>query len=341
MFPHKITKVSPGTNERLMSHFGCDSDGFVQVGDQKWIFPAEYARHASGFYQFQHSSDDVWIMTFPRSGTTLCQELVWLLKNNLDFKKSAEIHLDRRAPFFEFNIICGQKFVQDVLDLNNHDPASIEHLNYLVTPRYKTWDGLISPRIIKTHLPFCLLSPSLLSASKVVYVARNPKDVLISYYHLCKLLKYDHFNYRGDLKTFWQFFKEDLVCWGPYWEHIKQAWDQRHHPNMLFIFYENLMRDMFSEVKTIAKFLNVKYSDEDLQQLVDHLEINNFRQKVPCTAPEVIKGISEDGRRLEFIRRGKTNGGDPELIPELSREIDEWIEANLQDTDFRFPVESH
>ena len=44
-------------------------------------------------------------------------------------------------------------------------------------------DGLPSPRFIKSHLPFPNLPPNLLDECKAVYVARNPKDVVISWYH--------------------------------------------------------------------------------------------------------------------------------------------------------------
>lgn len=40
---------------------------------------------------------------------------------------------------------------------------------------------------------------------------------------------------------------------------------------------------------------------------------------------------------LLLLVPGKVGGGDPELTAELSREIDEWIEVQLQNTDLRFP----
>lgn len=33
-----------------------------------------------------------------------------------------------------------------------------------------------------------------------------------------------------------------LVFWGPYFEHVLEAWEKRSHPNMLFLFYEDMIR---------------------------------------------------------------------------------------------------
>ena len=56
-----------------------------------------------------------------------------------------------------------------------------------------------SPRFVKSHLPFSLLNPRLLDVCKVVYVARNPKDVCVSFYHHMRLLRFHDF--LGDLEV--------------------------------------------------------------------------------------------------------------------------------------------
>lgn len=115
---------------------------------------------------------------------------------------------------------------------------------------------------------------------KVVYVARNPKDVIVSYFHFHKLMNQHKFT--GDLDSFAEYFMNDkgtfqtvmslknwsfhavmlmsstqttelvnnylfllLVYSSPYFPHLLDAWTKRHHPHLLFIFYEDLKRVRF------------------------------------------------------------------------------------------------
>ena len=53
-----------------------------------------------------------------------------------------------------------------------------------------------SPRFLKSHLPVHLLPPDILTKkAKIVYVARNPKDMAVSFFNFhqwqIKLPKYD------------------------------------------------------------------------------------------------------------------------------------------------------
>lgn len=73
----------------------------MQVGDEKWFFPSKYKESADFYYNFPSRPDDVWVATFPRSGTTWTQELVWMIANNLDYEGAQKTTLTERFPFFE------------------------------------------------------------------------------------------------------------------------------------------------------------------------------------------------------------------------------------------------
>lgn len=45
--------------------------------------------------------DDLWVVTWMKSGTTWCQEMLWLLNNDLDYKTAKQIPLMARYSFIE------------------------------------------------------------------------------------------------------------------------------------------------------------------------------------------------------------------------------------------------
>ncbi|RXG66885.1 Sulfotransferase 1 family member D1 [Armadillidium vulgare] len=107
------------------------------------------------------------------------------------------------------------------------------------------------PRIIKTHLPFSLLSPSLLETCKVIYVARDPKDVAVSYCHHSRL------------------FKIHVVS-GPFWPHLKEGWNRRKHPNIHYCFYEDMKANPKDEILRIQKFLDLDLTESQLNNIVHY-----------------------------------------------------------------------
>lgn len=64
------------------------------------VLTPKYSKLADKIRNFKISSDDTWVISFPKAGTTWTQEMVWLICNNLDYK-GAEVLLDRRFPFLE------------------------------------------------------------------------------------------------------------------------------------------------------------------------------------------------------------------------------------------------
>lgn len=63
------------------------------------------------------------------------------------------------------------------------------------------------PRFIKSHLPICFLPEKLWNtARKIVYVARDPKDAAVSYYHHY----YNLHTYQGSISEFCELYLDGM-----------------------------------------------------------------------------------------------------------------------------------
>ncbi len=54
----------------------------------------------------------------------------------------------------------------------------------------------------------------------VIFVARNPRDVCVSYYHHTKTLD-RAYRFGGDFDQFSDLFRQGKINFGSYWTHLK------------------------------------------------------------------------------------------------------------------------
>lgn len=325
--------LSTKKTEELLKVFKGERTGWVLVGPKKYFFPYRYIEQGEGFYNFRARSDDTWVISYPRSGTTWTQELVWLLSNNLDFKTAKTKFLSERFPFLEFSLFNHPEVTKEFIQINKGDLNKEQLCKAIAEPGYVILEQIPSPRFIKSHFPFSLLPNILESGCKIVYVARNPKDVAVSWYHLNKAIKTQ--GYIGDFETFWNYFQSNMTPWSPYWEHLKEAWALKDHPNLLFIFYEEMQANLQQAIKKIAKFLGKVYNDCEINELLSYLDIKIFRNNPMVNSSELKEcGIITAGT---FIRQGQSGSWKDLFTPALEAEANKWIMENLQKTDLRFP----
>ncbi|CAF4938696.1 unnamed protein product [Pieris macdunnoughi] len=140
----------------------------------------------------------------------------------------------------------------------------------------------------------------------------------------------------GDFKTFWHYFINDLHYWTPFFEHLKEAWEKRHDPNLLFLFYEDLKKDLSHEVRKVCKFLGKEYTVDQIAVLCDHLDIKNFKYNASVNN-DIMKELGMMYPKEEFVRKGKSGGWRDYFDEEMIAQADKWMEDNLRDTDLRFP----
>jgi hypothetical protein len=81
--------------------------GYVSLSDPKnpknnCVLIQKYAYFsAKKIKNFEVFDDDVWVISFPKCGTTWTQEMVWLLNNDLDYETALSVGHERRFPFIE------------------------------------------------------------------------------------------------------------------------------------------------------------------------------------------------------------------------------------------------
>lgn len=134
------------------------------------------------------------------------------------------------------------------------------------------WQSPLPVRLFTTHEP--VTRDEMNAEAKYVYVARNPWDTCVSFYHMVTTLSM--FNFRdGTFDEFFQAFMRGDFGYGDYFDHVASGYALRDEPNMLFLTYEELKRDTRSVVLRLARFLGDSYGrriEEDEEQLRKILE---------------------------------------------------------------------
>ncbi|KAL4233033.1 Sulfotransferase domain [Mactra antiquata] len=256
--------------------------------------------------------DDIWVCSFPRSGTTLTQELVYLVET-LDFKKVYEVQLDERFP------IVGVK------DERFPYYQGIDHI-----------EKLPSPRMLKCHLHHFMLPEQLRNGKgRIIYICRNPKDIASSFFRLMQwadlLLEEE--------KSFDYFIEEFVNGTGlgcPWPRHLLEYWEKRNE-NVLFLKYEEVIKDLPKTVRSISDFLKKDLSDEDIKKISDYCQFNNMKSNDKCNMSyyRTFKHVNDEAEG-GFMNKGKAGVWRDLLKPEVAARIDGMI-RQLDGTGLEIP----
>lgn len=168
--------------------------------------------------------DDVFIVGFPKTGTNWTQQIIYLVQN-------------KGQPPVNYADMNNKSFF---MDISGADCLST----------------MERPLSLKTHLPFHLTPFH--AHAKYVYIARNPFDVCVSFYHFIGSDYAIH-----DLSTFFEIFIDpNEAIYGDYFENLLSWWVHRHDPNVLFITYEEMLKNKSGMVLRIADFLDYRYGEQ-------------------------------------------------------------------------------
>ncbi len=219
---------------------------------------------------FAPRPDDVFIVTYPRSGTTWMQMILYQLTTD----GSMDIpHIAEYCPWFERSLRSGRGF-----------------------------ETRPSPRIFKSHLPYGQIPKG---PCKYIYVARDGRDVAVSNYHLCRM----YTGFEGTFAKYFDRFLRGKVECGTWFRHVQGWWRHRHDENVLFLTYEELAGDLEGTIRRIADFCGIAVQPERLPQIVERCGFAYMKQHEDKFDP-AMELLWEQGVELHgFIRAGKVGDG--------------------------------
>lgn len=218
-------------------------DGFDTVQYEDMVFPKQFLHiqpdvRMKDIKEFKYRDGDVLICSYPKTGTHWVFNLVHFLMTP--------------GP-------VEQKLMPSPRLLDLHPLTEIEQLP--------------SPRVAITHLkPNRLPVEHLQARGKIILLARNPRDTMVS--HMYHTQRHEVFNFS---KLSWDCFFDNWtkgqIPTGSYFDYYnsweKSLQEQNTNLNVHIVFYENLIKDGLGELKKLQQFLGVTNTEDRLNQILD------------------------------------------------------------------------
>eukprot|EP00094_Tigriopus_californicus_P008954 TCALIF_08630-PA protein Name:"Similar to SULT1C4 Sulfotransferase 1C4 (Homo sapiens)" AED:0.11 eAED:0.11 QI:74/0.71/0.62/1/0.85/0.75/8/100/616 len=303
---------------RVFSSGSCELN-LVQVRPRLNYLPTTIQSSADKILNLELRPDDVWIITYPKCGTTWTQEIVWQMFN-MDFDDNKDLF--QKSPFLEMELIATSNPMPPPPPNSEMGPPPehiIQSIEYCAS--------VPSPRVIKTHLPLSMLPAKLLDTCKVIFVSRHPLDACVSYFHHAKNGK-QFFRMHGNFDDYAKLFFAGQVMFGNYWDHLEEAWPKRDHKNARFFWYEDMQADLNQILHELNAFLGRLRTNDELLELSQFVQIKNMKARSMNRA----KDEAEKEFNSMFIRQGGCGQWKDYFNGDLHDEARQWLEANMRRT---------
>lgn len=233
---------------------------------------------------------DIFLVGHPKSGNTW---LAFMLAVILEKDREARVNISNVGEF--------------IPTIHNSD-ISID--------KYRK---LHSPRIFRTEAPNY---PE--AYPKTIYIVRDPRSVLLSYYHHCV-----HDTGRTD----WPIsdFVDEILATGCIqsleptlirWDHQVESWLKRaKHQPVILVKYEDLKNDCERTLQQLSNFLGLDYETDLLELAVERGDFSRMRKDEKKFGAESFPG--EKGKRGFFVRKGKIDSWKEEMPAEVIEKIEQ------------------
>ncbi|KAI3471017.1 hypothetical protein Pfo_027680 [Paulownia fortunei] len=253
---------------------------------------------------FQARDDDVLLASTIKTGTTWLKALSLCIMQNHqspDSHKHDDI-LTKESPHF-------------------HVPTIESTIYSIKASRVDLYDAS-APRLLHTHLPYAVLPDSIKnSACKIVYIARKPKDTLISMWHFFNSLfgpNQDPFPLQKAVDC----FCSGVHLYGSFFDHVLEYWQesQKRPHKILFLKYEDLKGDPKGQVSKIAEFLGRPFGDEkEVDEVLWKCSLERLKNLEVNKSGFVVFPVPNSS----YFRKGEVGDWKNYLTPEIEEQINQ------------------
>lgn len=238
-------------------------------------------------YLYKPRPDDIFIVTYPKSGTTLLQMMLHQLTTDgtVDFQ-----HINSVSPWFEHELVRG-------------NPAR--------------WEELPSPRFFKTHFRPHQLPRN----ARFIYILRDPGDVAISAYHHQRMMVGTDVPLEPAID---RFVDDRDPFFGSWFRHAAHWWPHRQDPNVLFLRYEDVIADLAGTVRKVAAFCGITVDEAAMPRILERCSVAFMKEHNAKFDPRLSQ-ISR--HRAEFIRQGHPGAGAREMTASQKERLAARVQA--------------
>lgn len=238
--------------------------------DLKARLYGKYKGKYEHFLPNNHSTEDIFLVSFPKSGNTW---LRFLIANAIKVKYGIE----REVNFFSV-----------------HDIIPDVHICQNILPQ-GPFGRTDLPRLIKSHTTF---NPYYY---RVILLVRDPRDVVVSSFHYRK--NYHAIPEDMDLSTFVRHEKFGINAWV---EHTQSWLARRKAGHILRTFlYEDLKEDTTGELAKIMSLMGISLSPSALADAVELCSKDRMKaSEQNHMSTQLIKH-----QKTAFVRKAEASGG--------------------------------
>jgi hypothetical protein len=292
-------------------------------------------------------SNDIFICSYPKSGTTWTQHIVislLLLQRRKKQQRQEErqdedeevpyTHVSQYAPFFEIDPHWdGNELISSIQQRHSQIGWRIfnTHLRGNMLPgigygasKHKEDDG---ERGDEKNEATTTSTPCRNNKGKIIYLVRSPLDACVSFYHhLSKQVEGEGTCYEKTLHDFFQEWIEGKLPYGSWADHVRSYAPLIANNDAFLMCYEDMVHDLPGSIRKLVKFLELDedISQQDLEELLPSFTFSNMKKDLKRFQP--ISVAWKDN--FQFLRKGEVGDHRNSLSDDDRNIFQEYLEQS-------------